>query len=94
MISFSVANSSLEAVAMDLTDRVFVANRDWDPQYLTELVTQDFYDFTEHWQNSISDMELMATEGHKYSPLVEDISLDDATLCEAVEQIEQEYVSL
>ena len=27
-----------------------------------------------------------------YQPIVEDISLDDDTLCEAVESIEKEYV--
>ena len=31
---------------MDIADHVFVTNLDWDPQYLMECVTQDFYDFT------------------------------------------------
>ena len=78
---------------MDISDRVFATNCDCDPQYLRELVTQDFYDFSEHWQNSISDMDLVATEGcssHRYCPVIEDISLDDDTLYEAVEQIEHE----
>ena len=78
---------------MVIVDRLFVTNRDWDPHYLRELVTQDFYDFTEHWNNSTTDMELLAAErpfSGKYSPMVEDISLDDDTLYEAVEQIEQE----
>ena len=55
---------------------------------------QDFYDFTEHWQNCLSDKELIDGErpgsGSWYCPLVEDISLDDDTLYEAVEQIEHE----
>ena len=44
------------------------------------------------WQNSVADMDLVkaAESVEKYSPLVEDISLDDSTLCEAVEQIENE----
>ena len=88
-----VAIPSYRAVAMDIADRLFVTNRDWDPHYLRELVTQDFYDFTEHWNTSITDMELLAAEGPlsgKYLPVVEDISLDEDTLYEAVEQIEHE----
>ena len=80
---------------MELSDRIFVTNHDWDLQYLKELVTQDFYDFRELWQSSICDKELvrateMAKATEKYSPLVEDISLDDDTLYEAVQQIENE----
>ena len=75
---------------MDIADRVFVTNLDWDPQYLMECVTQDFYDFTEHWQNCLSDKELIDREGPQYCPVVEDILLDDDTLYEAVEQIEHE----
>ena len=63
--------------------------------YLKELVTQDFYDFMEHWQNSFLDMELVAVakvevSNPRYWSVVEDISLDDDTLYEAVEQIERE----
>ena len=78
---------------MDIADRVFITNHDWDPQYLREVLTEDFYEFADHWQNNILDMDLIEAErsgGAKYSPVVEDISLDDATLYEAVEQIEQE----
>ena len=79
---------------MDIADHVFVTNLDWDPQYLMECVTQDFYDFTEHWQNCLSDKELIDGKrlgpGSWYCPLVEDISLNDDTLYEAVEQIEHE----
>ena len=73
---------------MDLADRVFVTNCDWDPQYLLEVVTEDFYDFKEHWENCLSDMDLVAAEEPRYCPVAEDISLDDETLYEAVEQIE------
>ena len=86
-------------VSMELSDRIFYTNHDWDPQYLRELVCQDFYEFQEHWQSSLGDKELiaesdraMATE--QYTPLMEDISLDDDTLYEAVSQIEREYVCL
>ena len=73
---------------MDIADCVFVTNLDWDPQYLMECVTQDFYDFTEHWQNCLSDKELIDGQrpGPQYCPVVEDISLDDDT----VQQIEHE----
>ena len=79
---------------MDIADRVFITNRDWDPHYLREVVSQDFYDFTELWNINISDMELVQAETggamDRYMPLVEDISLDDQTLYKAVEQIEHE----
>ena len=78
---FFVANWSLTAVAMDIADQVFVTNLDWDPQYLMECVTQDFYDFKDHWQNSISDTELISGEvPSRYTPMVEDISLVNDTL--------------
>ena len=80
---------------MELSDRIFFTNNDWDPQYLREIVSQDFYDFTEHWQSSLANMELVeavekvVTSG-RYCPLVENISLDDDTLYDAVAQIESE----
>ena len=43
-----MAICSYWAVTMDIADRVFVTNRDWDSHYLRELVTQDLYDFSEH----------------------------------------------
>ena len=32
---------------------------DWGPCYLRDIVMQDFYEFTELWQNMIPDMELV-----------------------------------
>ena len=80
---------------MELSDRIFYTNHDWDPQYLRELVCQDFYEFGDHWKSALGDRELIATvEGatamEPYCPLVEDISLDDETLYDAVTQIENE----
>ena len=77
---------------MELSDIVFVTNRDWDPQYLRQMVSQDFYEFRELWQNSVGDNELLeaAETFDKYTPIVEDILLDDSTLYEAVTQIESE----
>ena len=80
---------------MELSDRIFCINHDWDPQYLREMISQDFYEFSDLWQNSICDKELvgavdrvMASE--RYCPVFEDISIDDNTLYEAVAQIERE----
>ena len=80
---------------MELSDRIFCIDRDWDPQYLREMISQNFYEFSDLWQNGICDKELvgavdraMATE--RYCPVVEDISIDDDTLYEAVAQKERE----
>ena len=77
---------------MDITDQLFATNSDWDPCYLRELFSQDFYEFEDLWQSSILDMELIQVDREvpRYSSEIEDISLDDDTLYEAVEQIEQE----
>ena len=66
---------------MDLADRMFLTNRDWDPCYLHDIVTQDWFDFRELWQSNICDKELIhAVEEHeRYYHVVEDISLDDDT---------------
>ena len=80
------------AIKMNLLDRVFMANRDWDPCYLRYIFSQDFYEFRDLWLNGVSDQDMIkAVETVElYSPIVEDISLDNASLCEAVEQIERE----
>ena len=76
---------------MDIADQMFITNHDWDPHYLRELVTQDFYEFKEHWQSSgLLDMDLVATEEGRYCPLVEDISLANTMLYKTVAQIEEE----
>ena len=79
---------------MDLMDRVFCTNKDWDPTYLQYIFSQDFYEFRELWHNWIGDNELVKAvekvEREPYKPIVEDISMDDNTLYTAVEQIEKE----
>ena len=79
---------------MELTNRIFTTNRDWDPSYLRYIFSQDFYEFRDLWTNSIADKELVkvakATEREPYAPIVEDILMDDASLYEAVMQIERE----
>ena len=69
-----------------------MTNKDWDPQYLRQIVSQDFYEFRELWQGSLPDKDLVkaAENLDRYSPEVEDISLDDDTLYEAVAEIENE----
>ena len=78
---------------MDITDWLFATNSDWDPCYLRDLFSQDFCEFEDLWQSSISGMELIQADREvppRYSPDIEDISLDDDTLYEAIEQIEHE----
>ena len=77
---------------MEVSDSTLCRNRDWDPNYLKEIFNEDFYDFTELWGTSVMDTELLkdVEQVEKYCPVVEDISLDDDTLCSAVENIEKE----
>ena len=78
---------------MELHDRIFLANKDWDPSYLGYIFSQDFYEFRDLWQGNVGDNELvhaMEVATERYSPIVEDISMEDDELYEAVTQIEQE----
>ena len=67
-------------------------NRDWDLTYLRYIFSQDFYEFRELWNNTTGDNELVheVEKTEPYTPIVEDISLDDDTLYEAVAQIEEQ----
>ena len=69
-------------------DFIFVRNRDWDPEYLRCLFDEDFNDMSYLWRHSsdISDEDIVKAD--PYRPIVEDISMDDDTLREAVESIE------
>ena len=77
---------------MDVSDTWLWSNRDWDPSYLSSIFDKDFYDFNDLWLSNINDMELLEAgkDVERYCPIVEDISMDDQELCEAVEQIEYE----
>ena len=77
---------------MDVSDAVIWRNKDWDPSYLLDIFTEDFYNFDELWDNSLTDSDLVqgVSKIEKYFPVVEDISMDDEELCKAVEQIEYE----
>ena len=75
---------------MDVPDSCFLLNKDWDPSYLGLLFNKDFFDFKELWQSNVNDAELVheSNKVERYSPITEDISLDDEVLCNAVEEIE------
>ena len=72
---------------MELSDNYLRTNRDWDPSYLSMLFDQDFHDVSDLWSSNVQDSDLVSAidKLEIYSPEVEDISLDDCTLCEAVE---------
>ena len=55
---------------MDISDRIFTANRDWDPMYLRYIFSQDFYDFRDLWMSNVGDNELVkvAEKTECYSP--------------------------
>lgn len=77
---------------MELSDSYLWTNRDWDPNYLLDIFREDFNDYSTLWKSDLSDLALVkeVEKMEKYSPIVEDISMDDTTLCYAVEQIEEE----
>ena len=81
-------------VIMEVSDIELSKNRDWDPNYLRDLMMDDFYELNDLWQSNIRDGDLVPetdrVECECYCPLVEDISLEDEVLCSAVEKIEEE----
>ena len=79
---------------MEISDSVLLMNRDWDPDYLCDILSEDFFDLDEMWCSNITDSELVneVNRVEKYSPITEDISLEDEVLCSAVERIEEELV--
>ena len=77
-------------VMMDEED--FISNLDWDPFYLARIFDVDFYDMSELWNDpsAVSDSEIVHAMDTKYCPIVEDISVDDECLYDAVQAIENE----
>ena len=75
---------------MDVSDKLLWSNL--DPVYLLSVLQTDFLDFDELWVNNMSNRELLDAVNtvKRYSPIVEDISMDDVELCTAVESIEKE----
>ena len=81
---------------MEFKDELF-ARLDWDPEYLCTIFEEDFNDIDGLWNFEIcSDQDLLEMAqisnclDDKYVPVVEDISLDDNVLLNAVDQIESE----
>ena len=74
-----------------MDDYNLIQNLDWDPVYLHGIFDQDFNDMSELWSggDSVSD-SVVLNAMDRYYPIVEDITIDDDTLCEAVELIENE----
>ena len=69
----------------------FTSNLDWDPVYLSRIFESEFEDYSNLWddEHSVSGREMMeVAEGGNYCPIVEDISIDDDTLCSSIEEIE------
>ena len=77
---------------MDSCDSDLLSNRDWDPVYLRELFTEDFYEFKDLWKSNVNDMELVehSQKVECYVPIVEDISVEDDVLCSAMDEVEKE----
>ena len=77
---------------MEITDDMFLCNRDWDPSYLKDSFDEDFNDFSSLWESEVMDNDLVSevNKMEYYCPIVEDISVDNETLTVAVEKIEQE----
>ena len=82
---------NLSLVMMDLWhDKSFSSSFDCDPS----IFDIEFHDISELWDNSMGDLELLDAVNYveKYSPIVEDISIEDETLFSDVEQIDSKYV--
>ena len=77
---------------MDLSDKELWPNRDWDLSYMQQHFSDDFCDYSDLWKSNITDGELIqeCQKMEKYSPIMEDISLDDDALYNAVQKIETE----
>ena len=74
-------------------DDDLLTNLDWDPSYLSAIFDEEFNDMSDLWNcDSVSDVDLVcAMESlDRYCPVVEDISIEDDVLYDAVEQIEYE----
>ena len=91
-MNFNFSSSLALLGSMDVPNELFYLNKDWDPSYLQDIFSQDFFDFGDMWSSNVTDSELVqeCERVEKYCPIMEDISLDDSTLCQAVESIEEE----
>ena len=57
-----------------------------EPYYLSDIFSQDFYEFQDLWKSNVLDSQLVqsVTKLEKYSPKVEDISMEDEVLYQTV----------
>ena len=71
-------------------DDHLIVGFDWDPEYLALIFDEEFDDMSDLWSSElVTDREILSCVD-KYSPVVEDISMDDSDLMHAVEAIEYE----
>ena len=76
-----------------MEDEDLLVNLDWDPLYLRSIFDINFNDMSDLWNcDSISDSDLlqMFSTSEIYSPITEDITIEDHVLLKAVSQIESE----
>ena len=92
MGNYNIGIISCLYVKMEVADAMYVRNRNWDPCYLRDLFQEEFYKFGDLWKSNVMDIELLEESDRveRYCPIKEDISLDDDTLCKAVENVEDE----
>ena len=86
---FTMFSHVVSKLEIELSDEVLSKNMDWDPSYMSQSLSDHFFEFYDLWVRNSLDMELFK-EVEKYSPIVKDISMDDQTLCTAMEKIENE----
>ena len=77
---------------MEVSDNDLIGNCDWDLSYLSMIFNEDFNHYHNLWSSNMDDSELInAVEKLEiYSPIVEDISMDNSTLYKAEEDIENQ----
>ena len=94
LVDYVVTDICWVIFEMEVSDELLLENRDWDLSYLSEILSADFHEFEDLWDSNVNNCDLVSeiNKVEMYQPIVEDISLDDETLCEAVESIEKEYV--
>ena len=82
-----------DQLGMDISDEVFICNRDWDPVYLSGIFDEEFFDFSDMWRSSVSDGELVSASQKVKKQIslssMDDESSDDIYLRNVVEQLEE-----
>ena len=63
--------TSNNSLAIETSGQSLFMNRDWDRCYLNDILSQDFYEFTNMWDSNIYDMDLIEAVKfvEKYSPI-------------------------